>query len=46
MFTRVLLNIRVKTVVSAYLIPKSDATIKSMLDLIIISLSWTPKVSV
>jgi hypothetical protein len=32
---------KVKTIVSVYLIPKSDATIKSMLDLIIISLSCT-----
>jgi hypothetical protein len=41
LFTRVLLIIKVKTVVSAYLIPKSDPTIKSMLNLIIISLSCT-----
>jgi hypothetical protein len=36
MFTRVLLNVTVKkTVVLAYLVPKSDVTIKSMLDLTI-----------
>jgi hypothetical protein len=32
MFTRVLQNVKVKTVGSAYLVPKSDATIYSMLD--------------
>jgi hypothetical protein len=45
MFTRVLLNVTVKTVVLAYLVPKSDATLKSKLDLTIISPSGTLKIS-